>query len=89
MNYQDLSKYTKTSDILALRHFFDSDSMQCNVIIRVVPDFSLDFIKIRSHIIENLITATVQKEDLIKLEQSSQVISYNVAKVTKIIKKLI
>lgn len=87
MSYEDLSKYRKTSDILALRHFFDSDSQECNVIIRVVPDFQLDFVKIRSHIISNLITATVAKEDLIKLEQSNQVISYNVAKSVKIINK--
>lgn len=87
MTTNDLSLYRKTSDILALRHFFDSHEPECNVIIRVVPDFQLDFVKIRSHIISNIITATVSRENLIKLEQSNQVISYNVAKVTKIVKK--
>lgn len=86
MKNDDLSLYRKTSDILALRHLFDSTATQCNVIIRVVPEFNLDFISIRSHLVNNLITASIAKEDLIKLEQSSHVIAYNVAKTNGTIK---
>lgn len=82
----DSSIYKKTSDLLSLKHLFDSNAENCNVIIRVKPEFKLDFIQIRSHIIDNLITAKILTKDLIKLEESEDVISYNVSKALPIIK---
>lgn len=80
MNNKDLSIYNKVSDISALKTLLDSDITTCHVIMRVVPGFKIDFIKVRSYLIDNLITATIEKEDLIKLENSDQVLFYNVAK---------
>lgn len=80
MTQFDLSHYKKTSDIISLKHLFDSGSQECNVILRVKEGFNLDFVKIRSFIVGDIVTAHLLTEDLIKLEQSPDVISYNVSK---------
>lgn len=79
MDY-DLNIYKKTTDIMSLRNLLESKASECNVILRVKENFDLDFVKVRSYIVGGLVTATIATEDLIKLESSSDVISYNVAK---------
>lgn len=77
---KDLNLYKKNTDIMSLVLLFNSNATECNVIIRVKENFQLDFFKVRSYIVDGLVTATVATEDLIKLEASPDVISYNVAK---------
>lgn len=77
----DLSMYRKTTDIMSLMGLLNSGATECNVIIRVKENFNLDFIKVRSVINGDLVTASIATQDLLKLENSSDVISYNVAKI--------
>lgn len=80
MTQFDFSAYKKTSDIMSLKHLLDSGAEECNVILRVKEGFHLDFVKIRSFIVGDIVTAHLLTSDLIKLEESSDVISYNVSK---------
>lgn len=76
----DLSFYKKTTDILSLRQFMFSQETQCNIVVTIVPNSKIDFLAVRNYIGDDLITSTITKEDLIKLENCEKVISYSVAK---------
>lgn len=79
MNH-DLSLYKKSTDIMSLMRVLNSGVSECNVILNLKNNVDLDFIQVRSNIIGGLVTATIALHDLIKLENSPEVISYNVAK---------
>lgn len=82
-----LEKFNKMSDYLALLAVYRSGAAVTNVIIKLKPNSDTpSYCQERSKIVTNLITASIAVEDLHKLESDDNVLSWNCAKSTKIVK---
>lgn len=82
-----IEKFNKISDHLALLAVYRSGAAMTNVIIKLKPNSDTPaYCQERSKIVMNLITASIAVEDLHKLESDDNVLSWNCAKSTKILK---